>query len=387
MRADLLRTLAINFGSNSPLAAKAMREAYLLDPSGFGPAAEEVLRTGEELPGASFLMAILVGEADWLRTVCDPDKYTLQQSLELVRRARKLDPLTEVKLAKMLASQKMSGDENGRFASRVLEVLERSPDPSTALPALRQLSQCENAHVRSKAVLLIGRIIRNPQWAGKSVSEGDPRVAANAIESLWGLDSPSAREAFFRAARDQHHRIAANGIVGLYLMGDECSIAFLFHLSNSKTPASRAAAAWTMGHLEDPRFLPRLARMMEDKDQITRKAAFRSIARIRRRTTELRAAGALPLQLREVVCRGSAHTVQFTVTKDGQFVKGLDSRQFVAWSGPDLVEEFSSSFQEGPAPYYEIAFDRPPSPTHLVKVQIYSAAGVGEDTGFETYTT
>jgi hypothetical protein len=384
MRTDLLRTLATNFGSNSALAAKAIREMYIRDPVGFPPAVEEVLRNGVDLSGASYLMAILVAETDWLRTVCVPEKYTLDQSLDLVRRARKLDPLTEVKLAKMLAALKFATDEDARFASRVLEVLERSPDPTTALPALRHLAQCGNARVRSKASLLIGRIVRNPQWAEQSTSESDPRVSANALESLWGMDSPGAREAFFRAAHHDHHRIAVNGIVGLYLMPDEIGIPFFFHLSESEKPLSRAAAAWAMGRVEDPRFVPRLARLMEDSDPMTRKGAFRAMARVRQRMTQLRAAGTLNVQLRDAECRANTHRIRFVVTTEGQPVTGLDARQFVVWNGPDLVEEFSASLRTGAAPYYEIAYEGPPSPTHPVKVQVYAASGVGEDAGPET---
>jgi hypothetical protein len=384
MRTDLLRTLATNFGSNSALAAKGIREMYLMDPAGFSPAVEEVLWSGGDLPGASYLMAILVAEADWLRKICNPDKYRLDQSLDLVRRARKLDPLTEVKLAKMLAPLQFVVEEETRFATRVLEVLERSPDPSTALPALRQLSQCPNARVRSKAALLIGRINHNPQWAVQSETESDPRVTANAVESLWGLATPAAREAFLKAALDRHHRIAANGIVGLYLMGDECGIPFLFHLSKSEAALCRSAAVWAMGHLEDPRFVQRLTRMMSDSDEATRKGAFRAVARIRQKMSRLRAAGILRVQIRDCECRGEAHLVRFVATKDGQSVTGLDLRQFVVWNGPDPVEEFSALLQEGALPYYEITYQGPPSPTNLVKVQVYAEAGVGEDTGFET---
>jgi HEAT repeat protein len=384
MRTDLLRTLATNFGSNSVLAAKAIREMYLLDPVGFPPAVEEILRDGSELPGASYLMAILVAEPDWLRTVCNPEKYALEQSLDLVRRARKLDPCSEVKLAKMLSTLKFTSPEDTRFATRVLDVLGRSPDPSTALPALRQLSQCPNAKVRSKAALLIGRIIRNPQWADQGSAESDPRVTANAIESLWGMNSPAAREAFFRAARDKYHRIAGNGIVGLYLMGDPSSIPFLFHLSRSEKTLSRATAGWAMGHLEDPRYLSALARLMEDPDPMARKGAFKSMARVRQKMTQMRAAGDLRVQIQDCECRGEAHLVRFTVTIEGQPVPGLDLRRFVAWNGPDLVEEFVSPLQDGAAEYYEIAFQGPPSSTHLVKVQVYSESGAGEDTGFET---
>jgi hypothetical protein len=383
MHTDLLRTLATNFGSNSALAAKAIREMYLLDPIGFRPAVEEVLKGGADLPGASYLVAILVAETDWLRSVCDPNKHALEQSLDLVRRARKLDPCTEVKLAKMLTALKFTNPEDMRFATRVLDVLGGSPDPSTALPALRQLSQCPNAHVRSKAALLIGRIVRNPQWADQSASEQDPRVSANAIESLWGMTTPAAREAFFRAARDKYHRVAVNGIVGLYMMGDPSSIPFLFHLSRSEKPLARASAAWAMGQLEDPRFLPALARMMEDPDPMTRKGAFKGTARVRQKMIQMRAGGALHVQIQDCECRGEAHLVRFIVTKDNHKVGLLDLRGFVVWNGPELVEEFVSSAHEGASPYYEVAYQAPPSSTHLVKVQVYTSLGVGEDTGFE----
>jgi hypothetical protein len=383
MRTDVLRTLATNFGSNSALAAKAIREMYVMDPVGFPPAVAELLGSGSDLPGTSYMMAMLLAEPDWLRTVCNPDIYTMEQSIELVRRAHKLDPSTELKLAKMLAPLQFTTDAEGRFASRVLEVLGRSPDPSTALPALRQLVQCQNPNVRSKAALLIGRINQNPQWANQGDTEPDWRVSANAVESLWGLATPAAREAFFKAALHENHRISVNGIVGLYRMGDECAIPFLFHLSESDAALCRAAAAWGMGHLEDPRFVPRLTRLMSDPEEMTRKGAFRALARVRQRMIQLRAAGAVQVQLRDVECRGKAHLVRLMVTQGEQFVKELDTRQFVVWNGPDIAEELSCSLHAGAARYYEIAFQGPPSFTHLVKVQVYAQVGVGEDTGFE----
>ena len=143
------------------------------------------------------------------------------------------------------------------------------------------------------------------------------------------------------------------------------------------------AAAWAMGYLEDPRFLPQLTRLMSDADEITRKGAFRAVARIRQRMTRLRAAGAVQVQLRDVECRGDVHKVGLAVLQDGKFVEHLDTRQFVVWSGSEPVEELSTSIQMGAAPHYQLAYRGPPSPTSLVKVQVYAEAGVGEDTGFE----
>src|ERR1700733_8753322 len=102
MNTALLRTLATNFGSNSVRCAQAIREMYRLDPVGFTPAALEVLRGQLELPGAQFMIAMLASEPDWLQSICDPEKYTLDQSIDLLHRAHKLDPQAEIKLAEML---------------------------------------------------------------------------------------------------------------------------------------------------------------------------------------------------------------------------------------------------------------------------------------------
>jgi HEAT repeat protein len=378
MRTDLLRTLATNFASNSVLTGKAIREIYRLDPIGFPPAAAEVLRGGPELAGAQFLMAILVAEPDWLRSVCNPAKYTLDQSLDLVRRAHKLDSTTALKLAEMLDPVTLSTGAEARIVSRVFAILKRSLDPAMALPALRQLSKCPNAHIRSKAALLIGQMNQYPQWAKQRAAESDPRVWANAVESLWGVDTAAARGVFILAARDKHHRIAANGIVGLYRMGVGCSIPLLFELSRSTDPLARAAAAWAMGHLEDPRFLPALELLMEDSDELMREGALRSVARVREKMSRQSAAGALQVQIRDCERRGKAHLARFAVTKEERWVSGLDLRQFVVWNGEDLVEEFSCLAHEEEEPFYEIAYQGTFPVMNQVKVQVYAEVGVGE---------
>jgi hypothetical protein len=381
MQTDALRTLATNFGLNSLSCAKAIREMYRLDPIGFPPAVMEVLGSGPDLPGAQFMVAMLASDPHWLRTVCDPQKYTLDQSFDLVDRAYKLDSQIALKLAEMLALPGSSTDAEARFASRVFAVLKRSR-PSVALPALRRLSKSQDALVRSKAVLMIGQIFQNPAFRHHDGAEQDPRVVANGIEALWGLASPAAREAFLRAAVHEHHRIAANGIVGLYLMGDKRSIPLLFQLSKSEESMFRAAAAWAMGHLGDPRFLPSLDRLRADSDPLTSQRALRSLGRVRQKISQMRAAGALRVQIRECEYRAWSHLVRFTVTGETRFINDLSLRQFVAWNGPEVVEEFVLSLDGEPA-CYEITFNGPPSPTSLVKVEVYAELGVGEDTGPE----
>ncbi len=383
MQTELLRTLATNFDANRLFAAGEIRKLYKLDPVVFFPIASELVRTEPQLPGIRFLISILAADPEWLRGVCTPSRYSTAQSLHLIQLARKADPLIELRLARILASLPLHSDAEIRFASRVLEVLERSPYQSATIPALRQLVQSANGHVRSKAALLIGRINRNPQWANQGLLEPDQRVSANAVESLWGVATPAAREAFWNAAHDTRHRIAANGIVGLYQMGDFRSVALLFQLSEMEAALSRAAAAWAMGTLGDPRYQPRLSRLMQDPDPTVKKAAFRSIAHLRQRITAFRAAGTMRIQITDAHCRGGVHVIRAVVQKDDLPVTDLDARHFVIWSGPDMVEEFSLAVHEGTTPHYELEYKAAPSSTQMVKVQIYADQGVGEESGFE----
>jgi hypothetical protein len=106
------------------------------------------------------------------------------------------------------------------------------------------------------------------------------------------------------------------------------------------------------------------------------------VARVRQRMAQMQAAGAVLVKLRDMECRGSAHLIRVLVTKDDEFVKGLDTRQLVVWNGPDVVEEFSLSLVEGDDPCYEISYQGS-SPTREVKVQAYAPEGVGEDSGVE----
>jgi len=347
MEISPLRRLAEEFSSNSAAAAKAIRAIYETDPEGFPAAAADVLTGTGETYGTKYLVALLLAQPDYPQVLCNPEVLSLEQSVALLVHAKKLDPSAEVKLARFLTGLKFTKESETPFAARVLAVLDSSSDSSTALPALRQLLQCPNERVRSKAALLIGRINRNPQWATLE-DQGDTRVAANAVESLRGMDTPAARDAFRKAARDSRARVAGNGVIGLYLAGDAESFSFLFRLSEMEVPAYRATAAWSMGRTENPRFLTRLAKLVGDAEGTVRTPAFRSLARIRQYVSALRNAGALHVQIpqaqmSQVGMRDNQHTVRVTVDSDGRWAPGLDQRRFVVWNGPFWWNALSSA--------------------------------------------
>ena len=102
--------------------------------------------------------------------------------------------------------------------------------------------------------------------------------------------------------------------------------------------------------------------------------------------TKMREAGTLRVQIQDCEYRAETNTVRFTVSKESQFVDNLDLRQFVAWNGEDVVEEFLLS-PGADSPCYELTFHGPPSPTSQIKVQVFAELGVGEDTGMQKTLT
>ena len=79
-------------------------------------------------------------------------------------------------------------------------------------------------------------------------------MRANAIESLWGVDTPVARRSLEAAATDSNHRARINAIYGLYLLGNPSAVRLLIKHAKHVSPSFRVAAAWAMGQTADPRF-------------------------------------------------------------------------------------------------------------------------------------
>jgi HEAT repeat protein len=384
MYAALLKELTGAFAANRAVVSKVLREIHERDPDGFASSAAEVLRESVDGPGAQFMLAILLRQTDSLKILCSAEMFTVEQSDALLRQAKALDPQAEVKLAKLVSKLPYQTGAQADFGTRLLAVLERSTDPETTMPALRQLLHSPSARVRSKAVLLIGRIIHNTQWAKLDDPQHDARVSANAIESLWGLDTSSAKAAFRDATSDPRPRVACNAAIGLYRAGDMEGATELFRLSRKEQPAFRAGAAWGMAYSGDPRFLPRLATLEEDTRAAVRRAAVPASARIRENRRRLEEAGSVPLRIETAQRRGDEHDLLVQVADGGRQTRGIRALELVVWNGDALVERFRMrEISHTPPVVYQLGFTAPPAESQLVKVELYTERGVGRDTATE----
>ncbi len=383
MKGERLKDLTDKFGANRLAAAKAIRDCNAADPARFVAEAAAILRDSADHAGTRFLLATLSMRPDFLRILCDPNRFAAPQSAALVRQAKAVDPRIEVKLAQMIATLGDHSDTATAFAAHCLEVLSELSGDAASLPALRELLSSPNPRIRSKAALLIGHISRNPQWAKWIDIKQDPRVAANAVESIWGLDADAAKTVFREAAEFPHARQAVNGAIGLYLARKFQAIVLLFRFARHKDVHFRASAAWGMGRTGDPRFLAILEGLAQEREDPVRMAAERALTVLRRRLQVLKQVPAIPIHIPMATFQTGEHTVQVALGEEAAKMR-LDALHFAISNGPAPVEEFSfAQLEPAGGTLYECRFRGPQASTRMVKVELFTSQGCGESTGFE----
>lgn len=136
--------------------------------------------------------------------------------------------------------------------------------------------------LRARLATILGKAARTHDTFLALVDDPDPRVRANAVESLWGSSSRMAKAIFTSATADLNHRVAANALIGLYMQGDPASVAGLAKMIVRPDAASRAAAAWAMGRTGDGRFTPLLqsTRRQPGQDPMVVKNCLAAVKRV-----------------------------------------------------------------------------------------------------------
>ena len=277
----LLANLVRNFETDPSTSRNRIRELLDNDRELFYGSSIEILKTSGDSRGAQYLVALFMSSGLLLRALCDPD-LSRDAALALGRAARRVDPLVDVTLARSLADSAMgSGATQVADPARLMDILCEIADAGRIMPSLRRMMRHPNSHLRSKAVKLIGRGSLSAKWVMGRLSESDPRVRANAVESLWGVDTAEARSLLSFAANDGDNRVVGNALLGLYYLGETSVLADVMKLAGVESTLFRSTAAWVMGEAGDPRFTESLRRMISDPDAAVRKRVFAAMGHIR----------------------------------------------------------------------------------------------------------
>ena len=268
-----MRTQLVQFGTSRPKIRPILcwlRRAWLLtNPD------------TERLPGAEYVGGLISGDDSLIDLLVDEKALTHEEAFSMVRRMAASRPMLEARLLrKMLENADGLGAAVPReIAQRVMSMVEAISDSSRVTVYLTQLERHPSAEVRSKAALLLGRGNVNVGRVRHFLTSQDARLRANAVESLWGMNTPQARALFWTPRRNR--RVAINALVGLCKAGDAEARRKLVDLIHGDDPVSRRAAVWAMGKLGDPEFAQILAPLQNDRGENMRKMAAQSLALLR----------------------------------------------------------------------------------------------------------
>jgi HEAT repeat protein len=276
----ILLELSEGFDGRAPENRKLIRSLAEGDWHEFYAAAREVLKIQHDSPCGLYLIKIFISRDALIDALCDPS-LTSKQAIAIARAASRIDPMTGVKLARFLADRE-SGNDTIRPAelARLMDILLEISSFVRILPALKRLARHPDPHVRSKAVLLIGRGDPGSGWVQNRFAESDPRIRADTVEALWGLNTEEARHLLLAAAQDDNNRVAGNALLALFRLGDSSAEPGLRKMADNDSAMFRATSAWVMGEIADPRFAGLLARLVGDASQIVRKRAFSALGKI-----------------------------------------------------------------------------------------------------------
>jgi HEAT repeat protein len=202
---------------------------------------------------------------DALTRICDPEAMSSAEALEAARSLRESDSGLDARLARLLPSRsaRAASGSHAAAAERILDLLEAISAGPRILPLLAHLLGDSDPRLRARATLLMGRRVSNTQLAEERLREKDPRVRANAVESLWNSGGDVTR-LLRAAAGDSNNRVAGNALLGLYRADDPEASRRIAAMAASPDPKFRMTAAWVIGETGSAEFLPLLEHLSRD---------------------------------------------------------------------------------------------------------------------------
>ncbi len=322
------------------------------DPEGFYNASISVLREGVESAGRRHLARILVKNYRLVEALCDPAAFTLEEAVDLGRKVALVEPRIDQLLIDLFSSARPSARTAGGGPDhiRLLEVLGAVTKGRRLTYFVRGLTGHSDPRIRSKAVLLLGRVAPNPLSTEKLIGSDDARVRANAVESLWQSPSGPAGRLLRLAIQDKDNRVFGNAAYGLHSMGAPDAALHLLSAARDERSKFRLTAAWVMGKTGDPRFIPTLEELLADPDERVRARAARSLIDVRRnirRSVDAGQFNLLPAMAGKDNQR--ARLVLRAEKAGGELVSGLLGTQFILWASGRLVTDYVLKERRRPA--------------------------------------
>lgn len=276
---------AVEEFKKNPLATKLLRRFSDEMPDLFCQSALRHLE-GPSNPDACRLLSILMMRQQGLfQFLSDPVPGTRDKAIRVMRRMMAFDPSFDVRVAGRLPDRGGMNHHvalHGRRATRILDILDEVSVGRRLLPVLSHLVQSDDKHLSAKATLFVGRRVQSAQWAANQLQQPDPRIRANAVESLWGLVHDEAISVLENSTKDKNNRVVGNGLMGLHILNQPVVFDIISEIMRAPKWEFRSTAAWIMGRMAYPEFVPDLTLLMKDDNPFVRTSARKAIISIRR---------------------------------------------------------------------------------------------------------
>jgi hypothetical protein len=270
---------------DNPLCSTLIRRLAQESPEPFAQAALRHLGQPGQSTALTLLAGLMLRDNAVFEFLAQPGKKALERARFVIGRLMLLDPSFDVKVAKQLPDRtgvNQATALTGVRGARILEILDEVSRGRRLVPLLAHLPESTDPLLSEKATLFIGRRVQSAAWAEKQMDAPDPKVRANAIESIWGVDTPAARTLLERCKKDRSDKVAGNGFVGLHMLGDPGIVEEIQSMAVASNTKARATAAWTMGRIADPSFADQLASLVKDEDENVRGTALQALLGLRR---------------------------------------------------------------------------------------------------------
>jgi hypothetical protein len=277
---DQIQEFLRDFALNPMNSASKLRSLLAGDARSFYRAAIEALAQESELgPGARAVAKMIASEERFLDELEVKAASDLPAAIQVGRHLLDADrSVTQALLYRVNAAQAQADLER---ANRLLSVVGTMNQGVRNIMPLVPLTSVPESRIRSKAMLLVGKVVRRAEWLKKALSDTDARVRANGIEATWGGVSEDLIPLLEDSLNDGHPRVVGNAVVALIQAGSERGIEHLHQMTQHANAGFRATAAWVIGHLALADFLPSIKVMLSDKDPLVFRNALRASVKLR----------------------------------------------------------------------------------------------------------
>jgi HEAT repeat protein len=216
--------------------------------------------------------------SDYLDIILDHKFTQFEVAQKLFTLFRQKDPQFAMKLSEIIdRPETLAVNLLLRRALKILETIDNLP---SFVRWLQRLTYRQDERIRSKAVKLICGIGLSANFMQRSLGSEDGRVRANTVEAFWGRTAQEAEAIFLGALHDEHHRVVANAIVGLYPINKDLALERLNHMTEHASPMFRLAAAWTIEKIGDGKIVEWLQRLIQDDSPAVRRRAETTLAKL-----------------------------------------------------------------------------------------------------------